>query len=188
MMTVSLIEEAAMLHATQPRVAPEPAHQESAGEVVANGLVAGFIGYATVALLIGVIDVAQGRSFFFTAAMLGEAMFHGLTDPANVVVEPGAVFAYNGLHLLTFLAIGLSAAWLAHLAERGAQLWFPAVVLFLFIVAHAFGAVLLMTEELRAVLPAWLVGVPTLVALLAMAAYLMAVHPGLRRKPGEWND
>lgn len=177
-----------MAYAAQPRVALAPARPETAGEVAAHGLVAGLIGYATIALLIGVVDLTLGRSFFFTAAMLGQMLFHGLANPADVVVEPGVVLAYNGLHLLTFLVIGMSAAWLAHLAEKGAQLWFPALVLFLFVVAHAYGAVLLMTEELRAAMPAWLVGIPTLVALLAMAAYLLATHPALRRKPGAWDD
>ena len=177
-----------MTYATNPSESTVPAKTETAGEVAVHGIVAGFIGYAAIALLIGFIDVARGRSFFFTAAMLGEAAFRGLDDPARVVVEPGAVFAYNGVHLLAFLVMGLCGAWLVHVAERGAQLWFPALVLFLFVVLHAYGAVLLVTEPLRASMPAWLVGVPTLVAVLAMALYLLAIHPVLRRRPGVWDD
>ena len=177
-----------MTHAMQPLAERVPAKVESGSEVAAHGFLAGLIGYAAVALLVGLVDVARGRSFFFTAAMLGEAMFDGLTDPSRVVVEPGAVFAYNGAHLAAFVLMGLCAAWLAHVAERGAQLWFPALVLFLFVLLHAFGAVLLVTEPLRQAMPAWLVGVPTLVAVAAMALYLLAIHPALRQRPGEWDD
>ena len=177
-----------MTHVAQPHVAPAQSRAEELTEIVWEGIVAGLIGYATVAILIGVIDVAQGRSFFFTAAMLGEAAFYGLTDPANVVVWPGAVFAYNGVHLLGFLFIGMSAVWLAYLAEKGAELWYVGLVLFLLVVAHACGAVLLLTEGMRAVMPAWVIAVPTLVGLAAMTLYLLVSRPGLRQELTTWRN
>ena len=177
-----------MTHAVQPHATPTRSRAEERAEIVWEGLIAGLIGYATVAILVGAIDIVQGRSFFFTASMLGEATFYGLTDPANVVVWPGAVFAYNGLHLIGFLFIGMSAAWLAYLAEKGAELWYLGLVLFLLVVAHAVGAVLFMTEGLRAVMPAWVVIAPTVVGLIAMWLYVLRVRPGLRTELTTWRN
>lgn len=177
-----------MTYVVQPDVTPARSRAEAYTEIVWEGLLAGIIGYATVAILVGVCDLAFGRSFFFTAAMLGEAAFYGLTDPANVVVWPGAVFAYNGVHLLGFLFIGMSAAWLAYLAEKGAELWYLGLVLFLLVVAHALGAVLILTEGLRAAIPVWVVLVPTVVGLAEMFVYLLAVRPGLRRELTTWRN
>ena len=177
-----------MAHTIQPHVAPAASRAEERIEIVWEGLVAGLTGYATVALLVGVIDVLHGRSFFFTAAMLGEVTFYGLTDPANVVVWPGAVFAYNGLHLVGFLLIGMSAVWVAYLAEKGAELWYMGLVLFLLVVAHALGIVLIMTEGLRSVMPVWAVIVPTVVGLTAMSGYVLAVRPGLRTELTTWRN
>lgn len=153
-----------------------------------QGIIAGLIGYATVALLVGIIDVALGRSFFFTAALLGERLFYGLSDPARVVVWPGAVFAYNGLHLLAFLVIGTAAAWLAFMSERGPELWYLAAILFLFVFAHAFGAILFLTESIRAAVPVWVVVLPTMVAAVVMGGYLIVVRPALRHDLMTWQE
>ena len=177
-----------MSQAAPSPVAPELDEATGRELIVREGLVAGLLGYAIVALLVGLIDVVQGRSFFFTAAMLGEAVLYGLTDPARVQVWAGPVFAYNGLHLLGFLALGMLGAWLTGLAERGPHLWFLGVVLFLFVVAHAFGAVLLMTEPLRAAMSMWAVALPTLAAVVAMGLFLLRDHPALRARPGNWED
>jgi hypothetical protein len=157
-------------------------------DTIWQGIIAGLIGYASVALLVGVMDVFQGRSFFFTAALLGEAVFHGLRDPAQLVVWPGPVFAYNGLHLVTFLAFGMIAAWLAYLSERGSQYWYLAVVLYLLVLAHLFAAVMLLTEELRGVIPEYEIWIPSIVAGTAIAVYLLRVHPALRGAMREWRE
>ncbi len=140
-----------------------------------QGIIAGLIGYATVALLVGIIDVAMGRSFFFTAALLGEHVFYGLSDPAQVVVWPGAVFAYNGLHLLAFLIIGVVGAWLAFMSERGPELWYLAAILFL-------------TEDIRAAIPAAMIVVPTLASAITMGSYLLAVRPAFRHDLVTWQE
>lgn len=153
-----------------------------------QGVIAGLIGYATVALLVGFIDVAFGHSFFYTAALLGEHIFYGLSDPALVVVWPGAVFAFNGLHLLAFIIIGMIAAWLAFMSEHGPELWYVAAILFLFVFAHAFAALLLLTEDIRAAVPAWTLMLPTIVSAAAMGTYLLAVRPAFRHDLVVWQE
>lgn len=70
------------------------------------------------------LDLVQARSPFYTAALPGSVLFYGLEDPADLVVWAGPVPAYNGIHMLTFLAVGPVAAWLASGAERGPQFWY----------------------------------------------------------------
>ena len=149
-------------------------------ETIWHGVMAGLTGYATVALIVGALDLMQGRSFFFTAALLGESLFYNLRDPAQVVVWPGAVFAYNGVHLVTFLAFGMLAAWLADFSERGPLFWYLGLVLYLVVFLHLFGAILLMTESLRTAIPAYEIWIPSLAAVLAMGGYLLSVQPRLR--------
>lgn len=157
-------------------------------ETLWQGVLAGLIGYATVFLLVGLIDVGLGRSFFFTFALLGEHLFYGLSNPAQVVVWPGAVFAFNGLHLLAFLVIGVAAAWLAFMSEKGPELWYLAAILFLFVFLHAYAAMLFLTEDIRAAVPAWMIVVPTVASGIAMGGFLIARRPVLRHDLVTWQE
>lgn len=99
--------------------------------VVVEGLVTGLIGYVTVVLLFMVVNLLAGRPIFHTAGVLGSVLFFGLRDPAQALVEPGPVIAYNGLHMLVSMVIGLGAAWLVFQAEKHRPLWY--VVFFIFL-------------------------------------------------------
>lgn len=89
-----------------------------------EGIVAGLLGYAVVALYYGVLNVLLGRSFFHTARELGRLVVGEgwLADAAAVSYAP--VLAYNAVHGLAFLAVGLAAAWLLFQAERNPRFWF----------------------------------------------------------------
>jgi hypothetical protein len=150
-------------------------------EVLAQGMLAGFIGYVTVILFVGTASVAAGKSPFHVPALLGGILFYGVRDAGELVVRAGPVFAFNGLHLLVFLFVGMVAAWLAHAAERGPQLWFLGAFLFLFVLAHILGALQLLTEGVRADVPIWMIAGATLAAVAAIVSYLLAVHPQLRQ-------
>ena len=157
-------------------------------EVLWHGVFVGLIGYATTAVSVSVGDLMQGRSFFYTVSLMGEWFFYGLQDPALVTVWPGPVFAYNGVHLVAFLAFGLFASWLASVSERGPLFWYAALVLYVMVLAHMLGAVLMMTQPMRAAIPMVQVLVPGLLAATVMGVYLLRVHPQLRHEMSEWVD
>lgn len=146
------------------------------------GLLAGVIGYVTAALVFVLGDLATGHNAFRTAALLGSAYFYGLRDPSPLVIWPGPVFAYNGLHLVIFLGLGLIAAWLAELSERAEHFWFVSLFFFLFIAAHLFAMVQLATEEIRSSIPMWLIGGASVASGVAVLAYLLSVHPAVRHQ------
>jgi hypothetical protein len=83
--------------------------------VIRQGLVAGLLGYGGVVAIFALLNLSQGLDAFHTPRILGSALLAGALDP----VEPlAAIFAYNGLHLLASLAMGLIGAILADRAEE----------------------------------------------------------------------
>lgn len=157
-------------------------------EVAARGAVAGLLGYATVALSVGLMDLGQGRSFFYTVSLLGDWLFYGLYDPTKMFVWAGGVFAYNGVHLLTYLAFGLMAAWLASMSTKGALYWYAGLVLYILVFLHILGAVLFMTEPVRAVLPMYQVVLPGVLSGVVMSVYLLRAFPEMRQAMRTWAD
>ena len=96
-----------------------------------------------------------------------------------VANDPTAIFWYNGLHLLTSLAIGLFVTWLIEQAER-----FPAKAhLVLLIIVAGFVVTILgvgwLTTPMRAVLPWWSIVVANALAVLLAGFYLLQKRPGL---------
>ncbi|MFQ5746262.1 MAG: hypothetical protein ACE5HF_03460 [Gemmatimonadota bacterium] len=156
--------------------------------VMMEGLVAGLLGYAAVALFFGVVNLIGGRNFFYTAARLGSGLTGAAPGAADTAVLPGPVFAYNGVHLLAFLVIGFVAAWLVFETEKHPD-FFP---IFLFIaLGGAFANVAAFTaiSEIRSgELSLWAVLGANAAAGAAMGAYLVRAHPRLWRELREGSD
>ena len=148
------------------------------GVVWWQGFVAGLIGYAGVAAFFGFANLVSGHSFFHTAALLGHTLLG--TDPGPDVVAAAPVFAYNGLHLLLFLAFGVTAAWLVEEAERHPPFWYLVFFAFLFGFFFDVALVTLFTIPLAAEAVPWgTIVAANLTAGIGMAAYLGRRHPGL---------
>jgi hypothetical protein len=150
--------------------------------IIAEGLIAGFLGYAIVIVLILVVDLLQGRPPFYTPAVLGSVLFYGLRDPVDLVIWPGPILAYNGAHLGVFLLLGTFMAWLASLAERWPQMWYVALVIFLIVVSHGIGLPIWFARAVRTAVSLWVVVAATAAAATGMAVYLWRVHPALRQQ------
>jgi len=155
-------------------------------DVAFQGLVAGAIGYLTVAVVFAVANLALGRSPFHTAAVLGAALFYGITDPARVTVSAPYVFAFNGVHLFAFLVFGITGSALAQLADRGLQLWYVAVFFFIFVGFHLFAMAQALAMPVRDAVPDAAVWVAGIGASVLMGWYLLAMHPRAR-EPQPWS-
>ncbi len=147
--------------------------------IIRDGLASGAIGFVTVAAIFTLVDVLAGRPLLYTPALLGGALFYGVSTPSEVVVAPAPVLAYTAAHLAVFFVIGIIAAGLASVAARYRHAWYLGVNLFLLVVAHASGVVLTLTQRLEAVVSPWLVAWATLAAVVTMSAYLFWVNPPL---------
>jgi hypothetical protein len=147
---------------------------------LSQGLIAGIIGFATVAVVLAVANIAGGRSPFYSANVLGSVLFYDVTDPASVPVTVLPVLAYTAIHLAVFVAFGLVAAALAALSDRGWQLWFVGLFFMIFISFHMFAAVQLLAAPARTVLSEAMIWVAGVAASIAMIGYLVRAHPGMR--------
>lgn len=149
-------------------------------DVVGSGIVTGLIGYGAVAFVIAMVNIDAGRSPFYTAALFGSALFYHLTDPAALVITPGPVFAYNALHLIVFLGVGLFVSWLVSLAERYPAVVYLILFALLFVAAHMFLALAMFTHPLLGTAGVWQIVLASTAAALAMAWYVWRSHPILR--------
>src|SRR6266545_806761 len=76
-----------------------------------DGIIAGLIGAAIVAVWFLIYDAARGYPFR-TPALLGAAALQGVYDPSAVTVSPGLVAQYTVLHGAVFAMVGVLIAFL----------------------------------------------------------------------------
>jgi hypothetical protein len=156
--------------------------------VVREGVVAGLIGAAAVALLILVFDLANGVPFQ-TPSILGSLIFRGVRDPYAVTVTASAVLGYTVVHGVAFVVVGLIAAFLVAGAERE-----PAMVLALLIFFAAFevfflAVIAFLALPILGVLAWWEILAGNLVASISMLYYFYRRHDRLvRTLLGRWAD
>src|SRR5436309_9969125 len=78
---------------------------------VREGVIAGIIGAAIVAVWFLIYDAARGYPFR-TPALLGAAAIQGVRDPGTVAVSPSLVAQYTVLHGVVFALFGILIAYL----------------------------------------------------------------------------
>lgn len=150
-----------------------------------EGIVAGIIGAATVALWFLVLDTFRGQPLH-TPTVLGVALFRRGADLATLSAQPVAldmVLMFTWVHGLVFAGLGGLASRLLGMVERHPGVGFGVVLLF---VVFEFGftvAATLVAEPVLKVLTWPAVLVANLLAAGAMAAYLRLRHPTLRVNP-----
>ena len=174
---------AAQLGATNPALPDTDAAETS--KVYLEGIVAGVIGAATIAIWFLILDTINGRPLY-TPTVLGTALFRrgeGLASPEILSISFEMVLMYTWVHVLVFAFLGGIVSRLLSMAERNPNLGFGIVLLF---VVFEFGFLVVATlfEErlLRAI--SWqaiLFG--NLLAAVAMAGYFWRRHPDLRINP-----
>lgn len=150
-----------------------------------EGMIAGIIGAAVIAVWFLLLDTIAGRPFY-TPTVLGTALFRrgaGLASPETLAVSMEMVLMFTWVHGLVFAGFGGAASYLLGVAERHPSVAFGILLLF---VVFQFGftvvVMLFATPVLTALgWPAILVA--NLLAAGAMAAYFWLRHPRLRVNP-----
>lgn len=176
-------KHASVAHETHAPTFPESGAERS--DVYWQGIVAGTLGAATLALWFLALDVASGRPLY-TPTVLGTALFGGgagLDNPSTLQVSGDTVLAFTWVHILVFVVIGGLASHLVAAAERMPNLGFGVVIL-LVVLEFGFIAITMMFAEpvLHALAwPAILVG--NALAATVMSVYLWRQHPNLKIEP-----
>ena len=165
------------------RVVPVSPILSEAG-VYAEGMLAGAVGAAAIALWFLVIDTIQGQPFY-TPTVLGTVIFGGAptVDGGAIVPSLETVVSFTWIHALVFLLIGMGAAKLLDAAEYDSNLGFGVILLFVLFQCGFMELCMILADGALHAL-AW----PTvmggnLFAAAAMARVLWRRHPGLVIEP-----
>jgi hypothetical protein len=145
-----------------------------------EGIIAGLIGAALVAVWFLIYDAALGRPFR-TPSLLGAAAFQGVTDPAAVPTAAQLVVQYTVLHGVVFALIGVLIAYLIVSAQRE-----PSRVLTLFIALMCFEVFFLavltwLAHPVLGELAWWTILSANALAAGGMLIYLFVGHRALGR-------
>jgi len=104
----------------------------SRSRYIREGIIAGLIGAAIVAVWFLIYDAAHGRPLR-TPALLGAATFQGAPNPAAVPITTHLIVQYSVLHGVVFAMIGVLIAYLIVSSQRE-----PSRLLILFIALMCF--------------------------------------------------
>jgi len=165
--------------------ASEQRETAAVSKLYQEGIIAGLVGAAIVAIWFLILDTFNGKPLY-TPTVLGTALFRrgaGLSSPETLAVSLEMVAMFTWVHALVFAALGGVAARLLGLAERNPSLGFGILLLF---VVFEFGFMVAAMVFAKAVLTAlaWpAVLVANLLAAAGMAGYFWVRHPNLRVRP-----
>ena len=154
--------------------------------VLREGIVAGLIGAAVVALWFFVFDLLRGRPFL-TPTLLGSFVFYGVNTPVGMEPALAPILGYTVLHGMAFIAFGILAATMMAMSEREPALFIAFVILFAAFEVFFFGLLSVLGQGIQAALVWWSVLVGNLLASVAMLWFLFRAHRGLPRTlVGSW--
>ena len=148
-----------------------------------EGLIAGLIGAATVAIWFLIIDSIQGRPLY-TPTVLGAALFHrGAAPWLDAVPNLEMVLMFTWVHGLAFVVVGGIVARLLALAERQPNAGFGILMLFVFFEFGFIAAAMLLAAPVLQALAWPAILVANLLAATTMGGYFWLRHPNLRVQP-----
>jgi len=149
-----------------------------------EGLVAGLVGAATIALWFLILDSLSGRPLY-TPTVLGTALFRrgGTTPLSEILPNLEMVLMFTWVHGLVFVAIGRIVARLLALAERQPSVGFGILMLFVFFEFGFIVAAMFFAEPILHALAWPAVLVANILAAAAMGGYFWLRHPNLRVQP-----
>lgn len=150
-----------------------------------EGIVAGTIGAATIAILLLIWDTINGQPLF-TPSVLGTALFgrgEGLSSPESIRVSLEMTLMYTWVHGLVFAVIGGIASRLLGFAEQNPDLGFGIVLLLVVLEFGFLGAAFFLVEPVLQALAWPVILFANLLAATAMAGYLWHQHPNLTIRP-----
>ena len=155
-----------------------------AARLYQEGMIAGVIGAAAVALWFLLLDSAAGHPLY-TPTVLGTAIFRraALASPETLSVSLEMVGMFTWIHLLIFAALGGIASRLIATVERNPAWGFGLVLLFVVFEFGFVAAAALLASPVLRVIPWPSVLGANLLAAAAMATYFWRRHPHLVVSP-----
>jgi hypothetical protein len=159
---------------------PHPAADTQA--LYQEGIVAGILAAAAVAIWFLVVDALAGRPFY-TPAVLAAALFGRGAGLEHVTVALGPVAMFTWIHGLVFAALGGIAARLLAVAERHPGLGFGIVLFFVILQSGFTTAIAFVAPAVFSVLGWASIFVANLLAAATMVLYFRLRHPNVTVRP-----
>ena len=150
-----------------------------------EGIIAGVIGAATIALWFLIVDAIDGRPLY-TPTVLGTALFKGgagLASPESLAVNFEMVLMFTWVHGLVFIIFGGIASRLLGLAEHDSNIGFGILLLFVVFELGFVAVNMVFAESVLRALPWQTILVGNLLAAASMAGYFWRRHPHLTIQP-----
>src|SRR5262245_3434915 len=150
----------------------------SHSRVLREGVIAGIIGAAIVAVWFLIYDAARGHPLR-TPALLGAAAFRGVQDPAAVPTSAGLVAQYTVLHGVVFALIGVLIAYLIVSAQSVPSGRLMLVIGVLCFEVFFLAIVVLLARPVLTELHWWMILVANGLAMGGMLIYFFVGHRAL---------
>ena len=143
--------------------------------IVTEGITAGALGATAVAAWFLLYDAAQGRPYF-TPALLGAVLFHGLRDVSAVSISWPLVLGYSLFPWAASALFAIAAAAMLAGADRQPTLLFVFVMLVCCFEVFALALVAVLAEWLFEALAWWSIAVANALAVVVMLSFLGRRH------------
>ena len=152
--------------------------RETKQEAVVHGVLAGVLGYAAVVILFTIVSLMAGESPFAVPDAIGRV----LTGAGGGGLDPGSVLAFNGVHMLSSVLVGVIVTLLVRAAEQQPQLWYVIMLVLMGAFMWALLTVGVLGVELTHATTWPAVLVANLAWVAAVGWYLRRFHRGLARR------
>jgi hypothetical protein len=143
--------------------------------VFREGLLAGLLGAASLAVWFLIVDVLTGAPLR-TPALLGAAVLHGLREPSALVITWPLVLQYTLIHGAAFACFGWLMAGLLALADREPRLLYALVMLFCCFEVFFVALIAILAEWLFEAIAWWNILAGNLLSAVVMLAYFFRGH------------
>jgi hypothetical protein len=157
----------------------------SAQALYAEGITAGVLGGAAIAVWFFLIDLIHGHPLY-TPTVLGTALFRGgagLDSPETLPISFEMVTVFTWVHFMVFAVIGGAAAYLLAIAEKMPNSGFGILLLFVVFECGFIAVSMTFAESALDAIGPFAVFVGNLLAAAVMVMYFRRRHPALRILP-----
>jgi len=161
--------------------------QQSKGRIIADGVMAGLLGGAIIALWFLIFDAANGHPLQ-TPALLAAALLHGLRTPVALNGTAWTLVAeYTLAHFAVFAVLGAIGALLIAGAERHPELFGTLLIFTIAFEVFFIALIMLAGPAAAAAMPWWKIIAGNLMATAGMLGFFLWRQPVLAQNiMGQW--
>ena len=145
-----------------------------------EGMMAGVLGAAVVAIFYLVFDVVVRGAALLTPSILGQVLVLGQRNPDLTSINGTAILLYTVVHVVAFVVFGYLLTALALRSEKSDLARYAVVQLLIVFELFFYGLLAVAASTTRGAFPFWSVLTANSLAAIAMGTWLWKRHPKVR--------